>query len=151
MLKSGTLEKGLCKTCSEYGLEYLHLLECPNKLANDGRNPWLQPFDTRSHFQDNCTVCEMILSMLPEDSTGPWRICWVGYGWWRTHEKQQSWGKRDEFIDWQTQRTPGLVVLPDQDSEIHWQKRRDYGMVLPTRKDGRTKDCRGVDAYTHIW
>lgn len=167
LVQSGKEVEGLCATCRAYGLEYLHLLECPATIAGkakyddsvspyrsaspapgdwqpDGeafrpvprRDTWLQCFDTRSHFQDDCAVCELLISMLPKDSTGPWCICWVGYGFYKMHDQHKSWGRKNADINWKTQRTPVIVVAPDQsaDFEEWWAFRRAYGFVLPTRR-----------------
>lgn len=145
--------KELCTTCSSYGLEYLHLLECPKASVQEGevaksfnvasgeespasREEWLRVFDFRSQFQDDCSVCELLISLLPENSSGPWRICWVGFGYWKRRDEGNTWSKREESMIWQMHRTPVIVVAPDIPSEFQewWENRRTTGFVLPTRR-----------------
>jgi hypothetical protein len=145
--------KELCTTCSSYGLEYLHLLECPKASVQEGkaaksfnvasgeespasREEWLRVFDFRSQFQDDCSVCELLISLLPESSSGPWRICWVGFGYWKRRDEGNTWSKREESMIWQMHRTPVIVVAPDIPSEFQewWENRRTTGFVLPTRR-----------------
>ncbi|CAO2656798.1 Nn.00g056010.m01.CDS01 [Neocucurbitaria sp. VM-36] len=184
LVQTGKDAEGPCPTCRGYGLEYLHLLECPATIAGKekydktlspyrssspgpddyvpegeayrpvpNRDTWLQCFDTRSHFQDDCVVCELLVSLLPQDSTGPWRICWVGYGYYKMADKHKSLGRKDAEINWKTQRTPGIVVAPDQsaDFEEWWAYRRQHGLVLPTRRrdeDSTIPRARYLDSYS---
>lgn len=50
---------------------------------------------------------------------------------------QGTWAVKDEFLNWDFLRTPGIVVRPDKaaDFEEWWEKRYEYGLVLPTRRD----------------
>ncbi len=159
-----------CDTCRDYGLEYLHLLECPDTFKNEkkydssispyrSRSPspetvswqhenfeairpvhtsyaWVQGFDVREDFRHDCSVCKLLSSLVPEDLPGPWRIGWVGYGYYRMDDDSRNWGRRSDFINWHTQRTPGIFVAPNETAafEEWWKDRRKYGLVLPTRK-----------------
>jgi hypothetical protein len=150
LLQDPKATEGLCTICSGYGLGILHLLECPASFEDPKKNPWLQPFDSRSQFQDDCPICKLLVSLLPEGSEAPWRICWVGYsqfkkpgydGIWKVPvyvpPEEQREKKGDEMVEWKTQRTPVIVVAPEQEPEKWWEKRRNlYGMLLPTRKLG---------------
>jgi hypothetical protein len=93
------------------------------------------------------------VSLLPANFTGPWRVCWVGFGWWRTHPNQTTWAVRDEFLDWDFLRTPGIVVAPDGSAEYEkwWSERPEHGFVLPTRRageDGNLPRARYLDAHS---
>jgi hypothetical protein len=150
LLQDPKATEGLCTICSGYGLGILHLLECPASFEDPKKNPWLQPFDSRSQFQDDCPICKLLVSLLPEGSEAPWRICWAGYsqfkkpgydGIWKVPvyvpPEEQREKKGDEMVEWKTQRTPVIVVAPEQEPEKWWEKRRNlYGMLLPTRKLG---------------
>ena len=126
----------------------------PGEHQHD-ENLWLRAFDMRSHFQDNCSVCELLVSLLPANSSGPWRICWAGFGRWSSSPDQATWAVRDEFLNWDFLRAPGIVVGPDEPAafDLWWKERHEYGLVLPTRKAGedtslpraRCLDARSVD------
>ncbi|KAF2831324.1 hypothetical protein CC86DRAFT_137801 [Ophiobolus disseminans] len=141
-ISANTNTEGLCSTCQTYGLEYLHLLECPVQLGEHqyDKNSWLRAFDIRSHFEDSCAVCELLVSLLPENSSGPWRICWVGYGRWSMY-RDQGWTVKDEFLPWDFLRTPAIVVSPNNKADFKdwWMKRDKHGLVLPTRKAGEDR------------
>lgn len=91
---------------------------------------------TRDRNSRMTALCELLLSLLPENTTGLWRLCWVGYGYYKMHDSNKTWDKRNDSIIWATQRTPGIIVAPDRSAEFEewWRCRRQYGLVLPVRR-----------------
>ena len=121
--------EGLCVTCPGSGLEILHLLECPASFEDPEKNPWLQPFDRRLQFEDDCAICKLLVSLLPGDFEAPWRICWAGYSYFKKPGYEGIWKvpvyapseeqretKGNELVEWKTQRTPVIVIAPEHET-----------------------------------
>jgi hypothetical protein len=71
------------------------------------------------------------------------------------HPDQGTWGIRDELVNRDFMRTPGIVVGPDESTAFDkwWKERLRHGLILPTRKPGedmllpraRCLDARSID------
>ncbi|PSN69620.1 HET-domain-containing protein [Corynespora cassiicola Philippines] len=123
--ESSSEMEDICTECQNYGLEYLHLLECPAEPNSwDSRS---RKFGLLKGFDPQCSMCSLFKSVLPEDRAGPFELHWIAYGVFQRKDSHLSMDNQRSYL------TPGVIAVPSKRIHEYWREPWVYGIILPCR------------------